>query len=87
MLPSAFTPNGDGSNDTLYVKGGPFVKMSFRVYNNWGELLFSSDDQEKGWDGKYKGQPVPLGVYVWILDVDLYNGQSVRKTGDITVLK
>lgn len=87
MVPTAFTPNGDGSNDFLFVKGGPFVKMSFRVYNNWGELLFNTDDQEKGWDGKYKGQPVPLGVYVWILDVDLYNGQSVRKTGDITILK
>nr|MBA3663735.1 PKD domain-containing protein [Bacteroidota bacterium] len=87
MLPSAFTPNNDGHNDTLFVKGGPFVKMSFRVYNNWGEILFTSDDQAKGWDGKYKDQPAPLGVYVWILDVELYNGKSVRKTGDITILK
>jgi hypothetical protein len=38
-------------------------------------------------DGSYKGQPAPLGVYVWILDVDLYNGKSVRKTGDVTILK
>jgi gliding motility-associated-like protein len=87
MVPSAFTPNNDGHNDTLFVKGGPFVKMSFRVYNSWGELLFTTDDQQKGWDGKYKGQQAPLGVYVWILDVDLYNGKSVRKTGDVTILK
>ncbi|MGZ4043733.1 MAG: PKD domain-containing protein, partial [Bacteroidia bacterium] len=87
MVPSAFTPNNDGHNDILFVKGGPFVKMSFRVYNNWGEILFTSDDQEKGWDGTFKGQPSPLGVYVWILDVELYNGNSVRKTGDVTILK
>ncbi len=87
LVPTAFTPNGDGSNDILFVKGGPFKSLSFRCYNSWGELLFVSDVQEKGWDGSYKGQPVPLGVYVWILDVELYNGTFVRKTGDVTVLK
>jgi len=87
MVPNAFTPNNDGHNDLLFVKGGPFVKMSLRVYNNWGEMVFDTNDQDKGWDGKYKGEPVPLGVYVWILDVDMYNGKSVRKTGDVTILK
>ena len=86
-VPTAFTPNGDGVNDFLFVKGGPFVSMAFRVYNNWGELLFNTTDQKVGWDGKYKGQPVSLGVYVWILDADLYSGEHVRKTGDITILK
>jgi gliding motility-associated-like protein len=87
QVPTAFTPNSDGHNDVLLVKGGPFKTISFRVYNNWGELLFTSDDQAKGWDGTYKGQPVPLGVYVWIMDVDMFNGEHIRKTGDITVLK
>jgi gliding motility-associated-like protein len=87
MVPTAFTPNHDGHNDVLYVKGGPYASMYMRVYNNWGELIFESRDQEVGWDGTYKGEPVPLGVYVYILDVNLYNGTSVRKTGDVTVLK
>jgi gliding motility-associated-like protein len=87
LVPSAFTPNNDGANDLLFVKGGPFVHMSFRIYNNWGELIFVTEDQDTGWDGKYKGEPVPLGVYVFILDAELYNGKTVRKTGDITVLK
>jgi gliding motility-associated-like protein len=88
MLPSAFTPNGDGHNDTLFVKGGPFKSMYFRVYNSWGEVLFESTKQENGWDGTYKGSKVPLGVYVWILDVELYNNdKQIRKTGDITILK
>jgi gliding motility-associated-like protein len=87
LVPSAFTPNHDGHNDVLYVKGGPFVNMYFRVYNNWGELIFESRDQEVGWDGTYKGQQAPLGAYVYILDANLYNGTSVRKTGDVTILK
>ena len=87
LVPSAFTPNGDGHNDILFVKGGPFKKMTMSVYNNWGELIFVSDNQDNGWDGKYKGQNAPLGVYVWILDVEQYNGVSVRKTGDVTILK
>jgi gliding motility-associated-like protein len=87
LVPSAFTPNHDGHNDVLYVKGGPYASMYMRVYNNWGELIFESRDLDTGWDGTYKGEPVPLGVYVYILDVNLYNGTSVRKTGDVTVLK
>ena len=87
QVPTAFTPNGDGHNDLLYVKGGPFQTMFFRVYNSWGEKLFESTDQAEGWDGTYKGEKMPLGVYVWILDVDMFNGEHIRKTGDITILK
>ena len=87
QVPSAFTPNSDGANDVLKVKGGPFKTMYFRVYNNWGEKLFESTKQEDGWDGTYKGERVQLGVYVWILDVEMYDGQQIRKTGDVTILK
>ena len=48
LLPSGFSPNGDGSNDILFVKGGPFKDLDFRVYNNWGELLFISTSQSVG---------------------------------------
>ncbi len=88
MLPTGFSPNGDGHNDTLFVKGGPFKSFYFRVYNNWGEKIFESTKQEDGWDGKYKGQYAPLGAYAWILDVELYNDQrQIRKTGDVTIVK
>ncbi len=87
MLPTAFTPNADSHNDVLYVKGGPFKSMYFRVYNSWGEKLFESTKQEDGWDGNYKGDKVQIGVYVWILDVEMYDGQQIRKTGDVTILK
>ena len=89
MLPTGFSPNGDGHNDTLFVKGGPFKSFYFRVYNNWGEKIFESTKQEEGWDGTYKGQSTPLGAYAWILDVELYNdnNRKIRKTGDVTIVK
>lgn len=87
MVPTAFSPNSDNNNDFLFVKGGPFEKMLFRVYNNWGELIFETNDQSVGWDGTYKGQEAPIGVYVWVLDVDMFNNKSVRKTGDVTLLR
>lgn len=87
LVPTAFSPNGDNNNDLLFVKGGPFENMNFRVYNNWGELIFETTDQKVGWDGKYKGQDAPIGVYVWVLDVDMFNNKSVRKTGDVTLLR
>jgi gliding motility-associated-like protein len=87
QVPAAFSPNRDGNNDLLFVKGGPFEKMLFRVYNNWGELLFETNDQKDGWDGKKDGVDQPVGVYVWTLVVDMYNNRQVKKNGDITLLR
>jgi gliding motility-associated-like protein len=87
QVPTGFSPNGDGKNDVLYVKGGPFKRMLFRVYNNWGEKIFESTDQSQGWDGKKNGEDQPLGVYVWTLEADLYNNRTVRLNGDVTLIR
>jgi len=87
QVPTAFTPNNDNNNDLLFVKGGPFDKMLFRVYDNWGELLFETTDQSKGWDGKKNGKEQPVGVYVWTLEVDMYNNRQVKKNGDVTLIR
>ena len=87
QVPTAFTPNGDGANDLLFVRGGPFEKMHFRVYNNWGELVFETTDQKIGWDGTVSGVAQPMSVYVWMLDVETYNKKIIHKSGDVTLLK
>ncbi len=87
QVPTAFTPNSDSNNDKLFVKGGPFEKMIFRVYNNWGELVFETEDQKVGWDGTKNGVAQPVGVYVWTLVVDMYNNRQVKKNGDITLIR
>jgi gliding motility-associated-like protein len=87
QVPTAFTPNNDNNNDLLFVKGGPFHSMLFRVYDNWGVLIWETSDQAKGWDGKKNGQDQPVGVYVWTLEVEMYNNRTVKKNGDVTLIR
>lgn len=63
-VPNAFTPNGDGINDILYILGGPFKELDYKIYNNWGEVIFESTDQSIGWDGTYEEIDQPIGVYI-----------------------
>lgn len=87
VLPTGFTPNGDGENDVFLIRGGPFKEVDFKIYNNWGELIFTSDDALVGWDGTYKGQPAALGVYTWTFSVRMTNDVVITKSGDVTLLR
>jgi gliding motility-associated-like protein len=85
--PSAFSPNGDGQNDIFYAFGGPFKKIEFRVYNNWGEVIFMSDKQSLGWDGQYKGVDQAVGVYVYTIIGTTEDDKEYKLSGDITLLR
>jgi gliding motility-associated-like protein len=87
QVPTAFTPNKDGNNDLLLVRGGPFQNLTFKVYNSWGELVFETTDQKIGWDGTKNGTDQPVGSYVWTLIVDMYNNRQVKKNGDVTIIR
>lgn len=87
FVPNAFTPNGDGNNDMLMVFGPDIKSLTFRVYNQWGQLYFISTQQSLGWDGTYKGVKQPVGVYVYYLDGVLNNGEPVKMKGTITLLR
>ena len=88
FVPNAFTPNGDGKNDILYVYSeGIKTVINFSVYDQWGELLFVSTNKESGWDGTYKGTKEPVGVYVYYLKAIMNNGHEVNKKGTITLLR
>jgi gliding motility-associated-like protein len=87
VLPTGFTPNGDGENDIFLIRGGPFKTVDFKVYNNWGELIFSTNDGNVGWDGTFKGENSPFGVYTWTFIVEMGNGQVIKKTGDVTLIR
>ncbi|HEY1040264.1 MAG TPA: PKD domain-containing protein, partial [Bacteroidia bacterium] len=87
VLPTAFTPNGDGENDVFYVRGGPFKNILFKVYNNWGELIFTTTDQKEGWDGRFKDVEQPMSVYVWYVEVEVADGRIFKKSGDVTLIR
>lgn len=86
-VPSAFSPNGDGVNDYVYVRGYAIDKMVFRIYNRWGQLVFQTADRRQGWDGKYKGVVQPMDAYAYTLEVEFTDGTRATKQGDITLLR
>jgi len=64
--PTAFSPNGDGINDEFGIlSAGKLSSFELQIFNRWGQMIFSSDDQEKKWDGKIDGKESPPGVYIW----------------------
>ena len=86
-LPSAFSPNGDGENDILYVKGAAIKTLDLKIYNRWGQLIFETTRQDVGWDGTYKSQAQPVEAYGYVLDVSFIDGTTKVLKGNITLLR
>jgi gliding motility-associated-like protein len=88
-VPTAFTPNGDGINDVIYVDGWGIKKLNFfRIYNRWGQLLFESNDIKVGWDGTYMGVPQNMETYVWQVSVETYiDEKPLFKTSTFKLLR
>jgi gliding motility-associated-like protein len=87
FVPNAFSPNGDNENDILYVRGRPMYEIEFRVFNRWGENVFTSFNLDNGWDGTYKGQKLAPDVYDYYLKVNCINGVKKQFQGNVTLLK
>ena len=66
-LPNSFTPNGDKLNDNWSPQGCDFVGLKVYIFNRWGEIMFELDENNPNWDGNYKGSPLPIGIYYYIL--------------------
>ncbi|MFZ1686326.1 MAG: gliding motility-associated C-terminal domain-containing protein [Flavobacteriales bacterium] len=86
-VPNAFTPNGDGNNDVLFVRGRYISSLEFKIFDRWGELVFSTTDQAKGWDATYKDKPVDPAVFVYWLKVRCADGQEYFEKGNTTVIR
>jgi gliding motility-associated-like protein len=89
-VPNAFSPNDDGINDELQLFLSPVITevKLFSIYNRWGALVFSANNQFKTWDGTIKGQKLPEGVYVYFVEfICPLTGQKILKKGDITLMK
>jgi gliding motility-associated-like protein len=75
VIPNTFTPNGDGSNDTWGVPALRFFEqVRIQIYDRGGVLVFSTENPDERWDGKWKGKEVPIGAYFWVI--------SIKETGE-----
>jgi gliding motility-associated-like protein len=87
-VPNIFSPNGDGENDMLYVRGEGIEYLEFIVFSRWGEKVFETTSIDIGWDGTYKGGQCEVGVYSYVLRIT-WTSSTNRETfsGNITIVR
>jgi gliding motility-associated-like protein len=88
-IPGAFTPNEDGNNDVFKIYGEDIATAEIKIFNRWGELLYTSFDPENGWDGKTKlgNKVVPGGIYLYSIDLFDRFGNKYDYDGTVQVLR
>lgn len=86
-VPTAFTPNGDGNNDVLRaIAVGMKEYRYFKVFNRYGQEVFSTRDFTRGWDGRIKGVIQPMGTFVWVAETVDYIGNKVQRKGTTMII-
>ncbi len=89
FVPNVFSPNGDGINDRLEVNFPPemqILNFEISVFDRWGTLLYQSADPQNAWDGQYRSQQLPTGVYVYSINVEYIDDRKQGReviTGDV----
>ncbi|MFN8294181.1 MAG: gliding motility-associated C-terminal domain-containing protein [Chitinophagales bacterium] len=88
LMPTGFSPNGDGANDLFRPANKNLKKFKLQVYNRWGELIFETDNPKNGWDGSFKTHEQGLGVYVWNAEYQTYSMKKPRYVnGNVTLVR
>jgi gliding motility-associated-like protein len=85
---TGFTPNGDGKND-VFVPFPVGIKQLnyFRVVNRWGQVVYSTKELNKGWDGRFGGVEQPASVYVWMVQGVAMDKTLITKKGTVTLIR
>jgi gliding motility-associated-like protein len=94
FVPNIFSPNDDGENEFFTLYGGPEVLTvrNFQVFSRWGELLFlreelAPNDEKNGWDGTFRGKPLPPGVFTWLAEIEFLDGVITVYSGSVTIAR
>ena len=87
-FPNAFSPNEDGFNDEFraYFECLP-LDFDLQIFSRWGELVFETDDPSGFWNGRFKNEPLGVGVYVWVAEYSNSVGETVQIYGDVMLLR
>ncbi|GJM32801.1 MAG: hypothetical protein DHS20C18_18020 [Saprospiraceae bacterium] len=92
MVPTGFSPNGDGTNDLLLVHGLEGKVLQFRVFDRWGEMLYENgdfdiNDPSTGWNGNFREEAMQPGVYIWQVEVEFLDGNRELFKGQTTLIR
>jgi gliding motility-associated-like protein len=86
--PDAFTPDANGLNDEFMPCAIGVTAYDFQVYDRWGRLVFRTSDPQMGWDGSYRGEECPQGVYAWKVSYrDILNYENALRCGHVTLIR
>ncbi|MCB0571177.1 MAG: gliding motility-associated C-terminal domain-containing protein [Phaeodactylibacter sp.] len=93
-FPNAFSPNNDGRNDRFYIQdGGDVARITLmRIFGRWGNLVFEArdllpNDPAQGWDGRFNGEPMPSGIYVYYAEIVFRDGVAERRQGEVVLVR
>lgn len=88
FVPTAFTPNNDGLNDEVAPIAVGIRRINyFSIYNRWGQLVFTTTVNKKGWDGKVNGRLQDSNVFVWMVSAEDYLGKTIFLKGTVTLIR
>jgi len=87
-IPSAFSPNGDGLNETFGLVNGISTSIfTFYIFNRYGQLVFTTKDPFKKWDGKFKNKPCVSGMYIWMMTYKNKEGFIQTDKGSVMLIR
>jgi len=89
-VPNAFSPNDDGLNDEFQILHNGAREIHLKIFNRWGELIYEDAnvvDANEGWDGTIDGQKAPVGSYVYVINGSFDNGENIKESGSLVLLR
>lgn len=87
FVPNIFSPNGDGWNDVLEIKGPRLFNYYIQIYDRWGKVVFESTEQKEYWDGKLNGAELAPQTFVYLLSGESVLGDKISQEGNVTIIK
>jgi gliding motility-associated-like protein len=87
LVPTAFSPNGDGVNDLWFVQGYSIETLRFQIYDRFGEMVFEGLEKASAWDGTRKGKASPEGVYMYTLTAKGHREEMFQKHGTLMLIR
>lgn len=87
FVPNMFSPNGDNKNDVFKVYSRTIKSMRLAIFNQWGQKVFETTDQQQGWNGTQNGKPLPVGVYMYVVQMTFTEGSVTTAKGSLSLIR
>jgi gliding motility-associated-like protein len=91
-VPDIFSPNGDDSNDWYFIQGKGIESLNLMIFDRCGEKVFENrgvqaNEESEGWNGKYRGKPVKVGSFKYVVSGMYIDGTKIKKAGDLLLVR